>query len=165
MLKLDLLQKSNYFLYFPKSCFQFSLFSYNDYIIFIIFAMKYLFAVIKTLACWLKFFCIISESIKFTIRVASIIGLSVCLSVLYLFSVLCYIFFNPTAVWYMVATRELRGMWFRICAWREFKKTWYFDANCNECDDKFLLRVMLRTHIRSRPLKPAPATFWFLKTI
>ena len=31
-------------------------------------------------------------------------------------------------------------------------------TNCNVCDADFSLRVKLRRHIRSRPLKPAPAT-------
>ena len=45
-----------------------------------------------------------------------------------------------------------------ICALSESEETWYFNPNCNECANDFLLRVNLRRHIRSGPPKPAPTT-------
>ena len=47
-------------------------------------------------------------------------------------------------------TRKLWCVWSWICAQSEFKKIWYFDTNCNECDDNFLLRDKLRRHVLAR---------------
>ena len=58
----------------------------------------------------------------------------------------------------MAATHELWCMWSRVCPESEFKKTWYFDTNCNVYDENFSLTFKLRRHIRSGPLKPALAT-------
>ena len=49
MLKLDLLQWTNVFYIFQKVVFSFHNFFHNDYIIFIIFVIECLFAVIETL--------------------------------------------------------------------------------------------------------------------
>ena len=93
-----------------------------------------------------------------------LLSLSVSLSVLCYFFliiclfVLCHIFSNPTAVCYRAATHELRWSWYWVCAASWFKRTWYFDVNCNVCDADFSLRVKLRRHIRRWPLKLAPAT-------
>ena len=59
-------------------------------------------------------------------------------------------FSNSTAVWYKAARHELRCVWSRICGRSESEETWYFETNCNECNDDFLLRVKLRRHVLAR---------------
>ena len=50
----------------------------------------------------------------------------------------------------MATWSKLQCVYSQICGWSEFKKTWYFDAKCNECDDNFSLRVKLRWHVLAR---------------
>ena len=65
---------------------------------------------------------------------------------------------HNTSAYYKATVTELRYVCSQIYGRSESKDTWYFDMNCNECNDDFLLRVKLRRHIRSGPQKPAPST-------
>ena len=60
----------------------------------------------------------------------------------------------------MAPAPELRCVWPQIFAQSGSKKTWYFGANCNVCDDDFSLIVKLRRHIRAGPQSgPLPLVY------